>query len=43
MPTVQVSGEFPVGNGYGHGEHSSSLHKRIHPYPVSEPGLFIVA
>jgi cellulose synthase A len=37
--SVPVSGEFPVGNGYyGHGEHSSSLHKRIHPYPVSEPG-----
>ncbi|KAJ0031933.1 hypothetical protein Pint_14347 [Pistacia integerrima] len=34
-----VSGEFPVG-GYGHGEQmlSSSLHKRVHPYPVSEPG-----
>ncbi|KDO62270.1 hypothetical protein CISIN_1g039060mg [Citrus sinensis] len=34
-----VSGEFPVG-GYGHGDQmlSSSLHKRVHPYPVSEPG-----
>ncbi|KAG6772234.1 hypothetical protein POTOM_023634 [Populus tomentosa] len=32
-----VSGEFPIGS---HGEQmlSSSLHKRVHPYPVSEPG-----
>ncbi|NP_001306681.1 Cellulose synthase A catalytic subunit 9 [UDP-forming] [Zea mays] len=36
--SVPVSGEFPITNGYGHGELSSSLHKRIHPYPVSEPG-----
>jgi hypothetical protein len=36
-----VSGEFPITNGYGHGELSSSLHKRIHPYPVSEPGSFL--
>lgn len=36
---MQVSGEFPVG-AYGHGDQmlSSSLHKRVHPYPVSEPG-----
>ncbi|XP_020081147.1 cellulose synthase A catalytic subunit 9 [UDP-forming] isoform X2 [Ananas comosus] len=33
-----VSGEFPLSNGHNHGELSSSLHKRIHPYPVSEPG-----
>ncbi|OAY81904.1 Cellulose synthase A catalytic subunit 9 (UDP-forming) [Ananas comosus] len=32
-----VSGEFPLSNGHNHGELSSSLHKRIHPYPVSEP------
>ncbi|KAI3951434.1 hypothetical protein MKW92_029815, partial [Papaver armeniacum] len=32
----QVSGEFPLSNN---GEPSSStLHKRIHPYPTSEPG-----
>ncbi|KAL6656034.1 hypothetical protein ACP70R_006860 [Stipagrostis hirtigluma subsp. patula] len=36
--SVPVSGEFPITNGYGHGEVTSSLHKRIHPYPVSEPG-----
>ncbi|KAJ6994059.1 hypothetical protein NC653_017012 [Populus alba x Populus x berolinensis] len=32
-----VSGEFPIGS---HGEQMlpSSLHKRVHPYPVSEPG-----
>ncbi|KAG6739827.1 hypothetical protein POTOM_057442 [Populus tomentosa] len=32
-----VSGEFSIGS---HGEQmlSSSLHKRVHPYPVSEPG-----
>ncbi|KAF8695316.1 hypothetical protein HU200_037544 [Digitaria exilis] len=37
--SVPVSGEFPITNGYGHGgELSSSLHKRIHPYPMSEPG-----
>ncbi|KAF2316995.1 hypothetical protein GH714_010049 [Hevea brasiliensis] len=32
-----VSGEFPIGS---HGEQmlASSLHKRVHPYPVSEPG-----
>nr|CAD1825618.1 unnamed protein product [Ananas comosus var. bracteatus] len=33
-----VSGEFPLSNSHNHGELSSSLHKRIHPYPVSEPG-----
>lgn len=31
----QVSGEFPLSNN---GEPSSTLHKRIHPYPTSEPG-----
>jgi cellulose synthase A len=36
--SVPVSGEFPISNSHGHGEFSSSLHKRIHPYPVSEPG-----
>ncbi|KAK3130117.1 hypothetical protein QOZ80_6BG0489130 [Eleusine coracana subsp. coracana] len=36
--SVPVSGEFPLANGYGHGEHTPSLHKRVHPYPVSEPG-----
>ena len=37
---MQVSGEFPLGS-HGHGEQmfSSSLHKRVHPYPVSEHGL----
>ncbi|KAG1364391.1 cellulose synthase A catalytic subunit 9 [UDP-forming] [Cocos nucifera] len=34
----QVSGEFPISNGHNLGEISSSLHKRVHPYPVSEPG-----
>ncbi|PKU78757.1 Cellulose synthase A catalytic subunit 9 [UDP-forming] [Dendrobium catenatum] len=33
-----VSGEFPISNGHSHGDFSSSLHKRVHPYPVSEPG-----
>ncbi|KAF8400499.1 hypothetical protein HHK36_013797 [Tetracentron sinense] len=34
-----VSGEFPI-SGHSHGDQmlSSSLHKRVHPYPVSEPG-----
>ncbi|GFS34861.1 cellulose synthase family protein [Actinidia rufa] len=36
-----VSGEFPISN-HTHGDQqqmlSSSLHKRVHPYPVSEPG-----
>jgi hypothetical protein len=37
---VQVSGEFSIGS---HGEQmlSSSLHKRVHPYPVSEPGIYL--
>lgn len=30
------SGEFPIGGGYGNGEHG--LHKRVHPYPSSEAG-----
>ncbi|XP_010492694.1 PREDICTED: cellulose synthase A catalytic subunit 7 [UDP-forming]-like isoform X1 [Camelina sativa] len=30
------SGEFPLGGGYGNGEHG--LHKRVHPYPSSEAG-----
>ncbi|XP_008794369.1 cellulose synthase A catalytic subunit 9 [UDP-forming]-like [Phoenix dactylifera] len=34
----QVSGEFPISNSHNLGEVSSSLHKRVHPYPVSEPG-----
>ncbi|XP_010905024.1 cellulose synthase A catalytic subunit 9 [UDP-forming] [Elaeis guineensis] len=33
-----VSGEFPISNSHNLGEVSSSLHKRVHPYPVSEPG-----
>ncbi|KAL9314390.1 hypothetical protein ACSQ67_019842 [Phaseolus vulgaris] len=34
-----VSGEFPISsNGYGEQMLSSSLHKRVHPYPMSEPG-----
>ncbi|KAK7833569.1 cellulose synthase a catalytic subunit 7 [udp-forming] [Quercus suber] len=34
-----VSGEFPI-SSHAHGDQmlSSSLHKRVHPYPVSEPG-----
>ncbi|KAM7472909.1 hypothetical protein LguiA_011092 [Lonicera macranthoides] len=35
-----VSGEFPI-SGNAHGDQqilSSALHKRVHPYPVSEPG-----
>ncbi|KAI4376767.1 hypothetical protein MLD38_014490 [Melastoma candidum] len=33
-----VSGEFPLStNGYGEQILQPSLHKRIHPYPVSEP------
>ncbi|KAF2310426.1 hypothetical protein GH714_009925 [Hevea brasiliensis] len=32
-----VSGEFPMGS-YGDQMLASSLHKRVHPYPVSEPG-----
>jgi len=34
---MQVSGEFPLA-GRG-GEIPSSLHKRVHPYPSSEPGI----
>ncbi|KAL4181661.1 hypothetical protein AMTRI_Chr12g238440 [Amborella trichopoda] len=30
-----VSGEFPLPH---HADQGSSLHKRVHPYPVSEPG-----
>ncbi|KAL2502446.1 Cellulose synthase A catalytic subunit 7 [UDP-forming] [Forsythia ovata] len=34
-----VSGEFPISNhAYGEQMMGSSLHKRVHPYPVSEPG-----
>nr|QBI56903.1 cellulose synthase A7 [Agave deserti] len=34
-----VSGEFPISNGHNYGDFSSSsLHKRVHPYPLSEPG-----
>nr|XP_010929171.1 cellulose synthase A catalytic subunit 9 [UDP-forming] [Elaeis guineensis] len=33
-----VSGEFPISNSHNLGEISSSLHKRVHPYPMSEPG-----
>ncbi|KAF7065667.1 hypothetical protein CFC21_071748 [Triticum aestivum] len=36
--SMPVSGEFPMSAGHGHGDFSSSLHKRIHPYPISEPG-----
>uniref|UniRef100_A0A453KWM3 Cellulose synthase n=1 Tax=Aegilops tauschii subsp. strangulata TaxID=200361 RepID=A0A453KWM3_AEGTS len=36
--SMPVSGEFPMSAGYGHGDFSSSMHKRIHPYPMSEPG-----
>ena len=39
MHSLQVSGEFPLSsNVYGDQMLSSSLHKRVHPYPVSEPG-----
>ena len=39
MHALQVSGEFPISsNAYGDQMLSSSLHKRVHPYPVSEPG-----
>lgn len=36
---MQVSGEFPISN-HSNGDQmlGSSLHKRIHPYPVMEPG-----
>ncbi|KGN61215.1 cellulose synthase A catalytic subunit 7 [UDP-forming] [Cucumis sativus] len=34
-----VNGELPLSSqGYGEQMLSSSLHKRVHPYPVSEPG-----
>ncbi|KAJ1700390.1 hypothetical protein LUZ63_000169 [Rhynchospora breviuscula] len=36
--SIPVSGEFPLTNGHSFAEQSSSIHKRIHPYPVSEPG-----
>ncbi|KAG8056796.1 hypothetical protein GUJ93_ZPchr0002g23725 [Zizania palustris] len=36
--SVPVSGEFPIATSHGNGDFSSSMHKRIHPYPVSEPG-----
>ncbi|PNT64610.1 cellulose synthase A catalytic subunit 9 [UDP-forming] [Brachypodium distachyon] len=36
--SMPVSGEFPMSASHGHGDFSSSLHKRIHPYPMSEPG-----
>ncbi|KAE8687193.1 cellulose synthase A catalytic subunit 7 isoform X2 [Hibiscus syriacus] len=34
-----VSGEFPIGGALSYGEQlsNSSLHKRLHPYPMSEP------
>ncbi|KAG5563976.1 hypothetical protein RHGRI_000223 [Rhododendron griersonianum] len=32
-----VSGEFPIST-HAHGDQHSSLHKRVYPYPVSEPG-----
>jgi cellulose synthase A len=41
---MQVSGEFPI-SSHAHGDQqmlSSSLHKRVHPYPVSEPGRYHV-
>ncbi|XP_072980113.1 cellulose synthase A catalytic subunit 9 [UDP-forming] [Typha angustifolia] len=34
----QVSGEFPIASNHSHGDLSSALHKRVHPYPESEPG-----
>lgn len=38
---MQANGEFPLSSqGYGDQMLSSSLHKRVHPYPVSEPGRF---
>ena len=43
---MQVSGEFPIStHAYGDQNQmlSSSLHKRVHPYPVSEPGILIVS
>lgn len=38
---VQLKGEFPI-SSYGNGEQMmpSSLHKRIHPDPNSEPGNY---
>ncbi|KAF5956744.1 hypothetical protein HYC85_003969 [Camellia sinensis] len=34
-----VSGEFPISGSHGDQQMlSGSLHKRVHPYPVSEPG-----
>lgn len=33
-----MSEEFQIASGHHHGDLSSSLHKRVHPYPVSEPG-----
>ncbi|CAD5189124.1 unnamed protein product [Musa acuminata subsp. malaccensis] len=32
-----VSEEFQIASGHHHGDLPSSLHKRVHPYPVSEP------
>ncbi|KAI8570298.1 hypothetical protein RHMOL_Rhmol01G0023600 [Rhododendron molle] len=32
-----VSGEFPIST-HAHGDQHSSQHKRVYPYPVSEPG-----
>lgn len=38
---MQANGELPLSSqGYGEQMLSSSLHKRVHPYPVSEPGKF---
>ncbi|KAJ4957560.1 hypothetical protein NE237_024671 [Protea cynaroides] len=34
----QVSGEFPISNNGYDQMSSSSLHKRVHPYPLSESG-----
>ncbi|KAJ0965822.1 hypothetical protein J5N97_026960 [Dioscorea zingiberensis] len=35
-----VSGELPLmSNGHNYGDFSSTLHKRVHPYPVSEPEI----
>ncbi|XP_078150681.1 cellulose synthase family protein [Carex rostrata] len=36
--SIPVSGELMMSNGHSFAEQSSSLHKRIHPYPVSEAG-----
>lgn len=39
---MQVSGELGL-SPYGQGDQMlSSVHKRVHPYPVSEPGRVLL-